>query len=609
MTRAPRRSGSDKRIEELEKRLKSMEELMKRPVSNHQYGFNGIDFRNASRGPETPPYSNQSEAGSSNSSSNMDPSFTTTSEITHASTFGLPSSDASFVAVASSQSETSPRSPNVDDNISKSQAIKALPPKDEMHRLVEKSFQGLQSSCPLFDKARFMSIFDSLDTSVNDPGQWACLNVVLALTHQFQHGIAQDTEEECASWNYFETAFAVVGELMTMHVTLWSVQALLGMALVIQGTPNQGPVSLLVSGAMKLAHRMGLHRQCHNPNISAAEIEERKRVFWIAYSFDKDLSLQIGQPSAQDDDDMDVELPSEIDSSLVYPGESIGMEFFNFRARLAMIQGQIYKRLYSVKATKQTVAERVVAATELEAMLQSWRASVPPEFIEDYYEPFHQMPYSGTSRHPIILQLLYFNSLAIVYSSLPVLTSYRGLQGTQNPMEVQLLSASLIYATEARKAITLLQVTPRRTYACIWAVLHIFVTAATTLLNNIVCEPSNAMALSDLKLIEPLLTLLGVLAKSSKGRKSERIGGMHQSCMELFERAHLAVESTNLANMDWDQFIVSELSQERESMEDFLRRMDRISSGYDVELDSIPPGVSRDFAFAVEQQFRESTSI
>ncbi|MCJ1386445.1 hypothetical protein MMC17_009571 [Xylographa soralifera] len=609
MTRAPRRSGKDKRIEELEKKLKSMEDLMKRPVSNQQAGINGAEFGNDSRRPQSPAFSSQSEAGTSNLSFSLDPAFKIASENSQASDFDLPSPEASFSAVARSQRDMLPRASNFDNDISEGRAIKALPPKDRMHSLVEESFQGFHPSYPLFDKARFMSVFDSLDTSVNDPGRWACLNVVLALTHQFQHGTDQDMKEDCETWSYFEAAFAVVGQLMTMHVTLWSVQALLGMALVIQGTPNQGPVSLLISGAMKLAHRMGLHKQCQNPNVSAAEIEERKRVFWIAYSLDKDLSLQMGQPSAQDDDDMDVELPSEIDSSLVYPGDSIGMNFFNFRARLAMIQGQIYKRLYSVKATKQAVAERVVAATELEAMLQLWRASVPTEFMQDYYEPFLQMPTSDTVRHPIILQLLYFNSLAIIYSSLPALPSYRELQGTEDPMDVQLLSAPLIYAAEARKAIKLLQVTPRRRHACIWAVLHIFVTAATTLLNHVVCDPSNPLALSDLKLIEPLLTLLGVLAKSSKGRKSERISGMHRSCMELFERANAAIESTNLTDMDWDQFIMSDPSQERESMEDFLRRMENISSGYDVELDSIPPGVSRDFAVAVEQQFRESTSI
>ena len=313
-----------------------------------------------------------------------------------------------------------------------------------------------------------MSIFDSLDTSANDPAQWACLNVVLALTYQFQQGTAQDMQEDCDTGGYFETAFAVVGQLMTMHVTLWSVQALLGMALVIQGTPNQGPVSLLVSAAMKLAHRMGLHRQCQDPNISSAEIEERKWVFWIAYSLEKDLSLRMGQPSAQDDDDMDVELPYEIDSSLIYSGELTRINFFNFRARLAMIQGQIYKRLYSVKATKQALAERVAVATELEAMLRSWRESVPIEFLQDHHGPFLQTPISGTTRTPIILQLLYFNSLTSVYNSLPALPMYPELRTTEQPMDFQHLSTPLIYADEARKAIRLLQVTPRRRHSCVW---------------------------------------------------------------------------------------------------------------------------------------------
>lgn len=337
-----------------------------------------------------------------------------------------------------------------------------------MLSLVERSFQGLYPGYPLFDRSRFMSLFDSLETSVDDPGRWACLNVVLALTEQFEHGTVQDVREDCETWAYFQAAFAVVGQLMTMHVTLWSVQALLGMAIVMQGTPEQGPVSLLISAAMKLAHRMGLHRRCQNQNISASEIEERKRVFWIAYSLDKDLSLRMGQPSTQDDDDMDVELPSEIDSDLVQYGGSTRMNFLTFRARLAMIQGQIYKRLYSVKATKKAPAERVSAATELEAVLQSWRASLPIEFMQDYCGSFNQTPTSGTFRHPIILQLLYYNSLNNVYSSLPALPRYRELRDSGDPMEFQLLSAPLTYATEARKAIELLQVTPRRRYACIW---------------------------------------------------------------------------------------------------------------------------------------------
>ena len=119
------------------------------------------------------------------------------------------------------------------------------------------------------------------------------------------------------------------------------------------------------------------------------------------------------------------------------------------------------------------------------------------------------------------------------------------------------------------------------------------------------------MAMSDLALIEPLLTLLGVLSKSSKGQRSERIRGMHQSCQELFDRANMAVQNANIASVGWEQQYITDgtAPQERESIEDFLQRMDNMGSGYEMELDSIPSDVSREFALAVEQQFQESVKV
>ena len=124
------------------------------------------------------------------------------------------------------------------------------------------------------------------------------------------------------------------------------------------------------------------------------------------------------------------------------------------------------------------------------------------------------------------------------------------------------------------------------------------------MLKNITCDPSDPMALSDLRLIEPLLTLLGILAKSSTGRKSERISGMYRSCMELFQKAKTAVECTALVNINWNHRMWNGTSPGEESIEEFLRTTGSTSSEYDMELDSIPPDTSRDFAFNVEQQFR-----
>ena len=344
-----------------------------------------------------------------------------------------------------------------------------------MLTLVEKSFDGIHPAYPLFDKTKLLTSLNHTDVSTKNLGQWACINVVLALLSQFEHSAPRDPGEDIEAWDYFHNAFGIIGQLTTMPPTLWSLQALLGLALVIQGTPSQGPIPMLISVAMTLAHRMNLHKRCEDPTVSHAEIEERKRVFWILYSIEKDLSLQLGQPSTQEDDDMDVELPSDIDGAILSPGQTAGVNYFYFRARLAMIQGQIYKRLFSVKAIKQSAIERVIAASELEAMLQSWRATVPLDFLREYQGSFFGVPNSGITGHPIVLQLLYFNTLAIIHNSLPPTPRYHELSTIRYPTEsteLQLLSSPLVQTTEARKAIKLLQITPRRRNACIWLVKH-----------------------------------------------------------------------------------------------------------------------------------------
>jgi len=39
---------------------------------------------------------------------------------------------------------------------------------------------------------------------------------------------------------------------------------------------------------MRLAHSIGLHKKGSNFNLNSAEVEQRKRVFWIAYMLDKE---------------------------------------------------------------------------------------------------------------------------------------------------------------------------------------------------------------------------------------------------------------------------------------------------------------------------------
>ena len=79
----------DTRVEELEKRLKSMEDLMRSPVSNQISGLNDVDFGSNFRRPEAPSFTDQSEIGITLASSNLDPASKIVGESSQASGFGL----------------------------------------------------------------------------------------------------------------------------------------------------------------------------------------------------------------------------------------------------------------------------------------------------------------------------------------------------------------------------------------------------------------------------------------------------------------------------------------------------------------------------------------
>ena len=59
-------------------------------------------------------------------------------------------------------------------------------------------------------------------------------------------------------------------------------------AMFLLGTPNPQPSFFLVSAALRLSHSIGLHKRGSGFNLNPIELEQRKRVFWIAYILDKE---------------------------------------------------------------------------------------------------------------------------------------------------------------------------------------------------------------------------------------------------------------------------------------------------------------------------------
>ncbi|WZH44524.1 fungal-specific transcription factor domain-containing protein [Fusarium acuminatum] len=426
--------------------------------------------------------------------------------------------------------------------------FRPLPPKAEALSLLQDYFDNFNCIFPLFHQPTFMHLVQLQYSS--DPyqgsGWWASLNIALAIAHRLRvmsNLVPQDEDDK--AWGYLKNAIGVFPELTMRNTDLLSVQALLGMALFLQGTPNPQPTFLLVAAAMRLAQSIGLHKRGTGFNLNPIEIEQRKRVFWIAYMLDKDLCLRAGRPPAQDDDDMNVELPD------ADPADNIGnipladgkgkMNLFRVMCEFATIESEVYKRLYSVQATKQSDGELLNTIGELDRKLEEWKDSIPID-----YRPEHDINASHTPLilHVVMLHLTYYNCLTTIHRMsvhhgfwTSRLANY-AIQGLNaRPLNPRVFSSAALCTAAARASVSLLKYVPQGDFACVWMILYFPVSALVTLFGNILQNPLDPRAKSDTRLMNIVVTFLSML-----GQEAEQ-GGVHRMlgiCAE-FERIAKAI--------------------------------------------------------------------
>ena len=229
-------------------------------------------------------------------------------------------------------------------------------------------------------------LYESLHSDRQSPAINATVGVVVALTHQHRAtlhppGLSFD-QETCISQIL---AFSDSG-LEDGRPDLLGLQVLLGLLILHQGLPLHGfsVPRALIARVIKLTHRLALHRSSANALFDAETAAQRSRIFWIAYVLDREISMRTQDPPLQHDSDHDVAVPpSTPGRGLVRlttaTGREVSFDFFLARIRLARIQGAVYERLYSVRATKQPADAYRRSTRETLALLSDWQATIPPE--------------------------------------------------------------------------------------------------------------------------------------------------------------------------------------------------------------------------------------
>ena len=170
-----------------------------------------------------------------------------------------------------------------------------------------------------------------------------------------------------------------------------SLQAIVFIIIFLQCSGSLSTCYNYLGFALRSAIRMGMHRKI-DTNFTPIERETRRRIFWVLKKTDIYVSTVLGLPATMTSNDVDQELPAEIDDEFIL-GDSIlpqpdgrlaGVTATNTHVRLIEILTKIVTRVYAIRGTKQKVNERGKVyliedskICEIQVCLQQWLDQLP----------------------------------------------------------------------------------------------------------------------------------------------------------------------------------------------------------------------------------------
>lgn len=274
-----------------------------------------------------------------------------------------------------------------------------LPPEEVVRNLADTYLATYNNVLPLYDASVLLGLVDKW---YNFPGQrdsvsWASINIVIALAQ------SQSLRGDMDAGGYtvdvcLANAQSVLTEIMMGELALGSVQVVLGLVMLFQGAPDLRPALVLMSTALRLVHVLGMHRSETYRGMNPREAVQQKRVFWIAYILDRDISLRCRQAPLQQATDTDLDFPLQAPPYGFLQGIATGdnhepFDILYAHVELAQIQSLVYNCLFSVQARHMTGSETSEATQNLFLLIQNWKSRIPKSFSAEALSQDQITPY------------------------------------------------------------------------------------------------------------------------------------------------------------------------------------------------------------------------
>lgn len=328
--------------------------------------------------------------------------------------------------------------PNVDGSIESrdGREIKIiLPPKNIALELVTKSWA---SPCVLFrfyHRPSFIRDLDDLyetdpENYTNKQNKFLPLAYsVMAVGALFSKKTGvDDTFLDDEGYRYFVAARKLID--ITDARDMYAIQTIMMLILFLQCSARLSTCYSYIGVALRSALREGLHRKLDHPNFNPIELEIRKRIFWTIYKMDIYVNTMLGLPRSISLDDIDQDLPRELDDENITDDAYLPQEdgklsssgIANCHTRLMLILNSIVKHLYPINSNSSLISHEKVSEMELE--LRAWLSNLPKELIPGFDPPFqyykaNRLLHLAFLHVQIVLYRPFIHYISPRYTSLP----------------------------------------------------------------------------------------------------------------------------------------------------------------------------------------------
>jgi hypothetical protein len=243
------------------------------------------------------------------------------------------------------------------------------------------------------------------------------------------------------------------------------VQALLALAVLVQGNGDPQATAMLVSDALRLLNILTLRRKPNGENDLVLARQSR-RAFWIACRMDRELSMVLKLPLIQNSSEISFDLPEED------PPDGLGdvshsegsgkINIFRLVVQLSVIEAEVHQCLYTNEASRKSDEELVSTIVKLDQQLEEWKVGVPIDF-----QPEYEIKTSDFYVHQYIITMHfhYYNCLSNIHYACMCLAKSHQISPE---ISCQIISSRALYMSAARAMIRLTRYISKDTPPFVW---------------------------------------------------------------------------------------------------------------------------------------------